>query len=175
MHNYDNHPSAGRRAAMLAVTAGIALLTAACGGNSPSTSSSDTPSPSTTYAKVLAYSRCMRSHGVPSFPDPTSNGVIGIKNHSVDLQSAAVKAAAKTCRGLLPNGGQPPPGQQQQNEKQLLKFSQCMRAHGVKKFPDPSSNGQLQINDKSGVDPTSSQFLAAQRACQSLNPAGAAG
>jgi hypothetical protein len=117
----------------------------------------------------------MRSHGVPNFPDPTSNGVFGIKNHSVDLQSAAVKAAQKTCRSLLPNGGQISQAQQQQGEKQMLKFSQCMRAHGVKKFPDPTSNGQLQINDKSGVDPTSPQFQAAQRACQSLNPAGTGG
>lgn len=47
-----------------------------------------------------------------------------------------------------------------------LKFSQCMRAHGVSNFPDPNSQGAIQIGPNSGLDPRSSTFEAAAQACQ---------
>jgi hypothetical protein len=47
-----------------------------------------------------------------------------------------------------------------------LKFSQCMRAHGVPNFPDPNSQGELDIGPNSGIDPGSSTFRAAAQACQ---------
>jgi hypothetical protein len=57
-------------------------------------------------------------------------------------------------------------------EAQLLKYSQCMRAHGLPNFPDPNSQGDLSIGPgnvpKGG--PNSPQFKAAQKACQSLMP-----
>lgn len=49
-----------------------------------------------------------------------------------------------------------------------LKFSQCMRAHGVSNFPDPSSDGSIQIGPSSGISPSSSTFQSAQQACQKL-------
>lgn len=63
---------------MLAVAVGIALLTAACGGNpSPTASggSSQSASPSGS-ANAVAYSQCIRSHGVPKYPDPSSDGQV---------------------------------------------------------------------------------------------------
>lgn len=62
-----------------------------------------------------------------------------------------------------------------------LKFSQCMRSHGVTNFPDPQITGNratIQIsgragaNGAGGLDPQSPQFQAAQSACQSLLPKG---
>ena len=56
-----------------------------------------------------------------------------------------------------------------------LKFSACMRSHGVPNFPDPeiSSGGGvgIRIGGKgSGIDPNSPQFKAAQKTCQSDLP-----
>ena len=78
----------GRRPALaIAAVAPIAILSAACGG--PSTSGvaagSTTTSTTTTTASssagssthgtgLLAYTTCMRSHGVSNFPDPSSSG-----------------------------------------------------------------------------------------------------
>ena len=52
------------------------------------------------------------------------------------------------------------------------KFAGCMRAHGVKNFPDPGSQGLIQIGPSSGIDPSSPTFQAAQSACRKLLPNG---
>jgi hypothetical protein len=55
----------------------------------------------------------------------------------------------------------------------LVRFSGCMRTHGVAQFPDPTSrNGgvRLLIGPGSGIDPTSASFKRAQKACASLLP-----
>jgi hypothetical protein len=65
-------------------------------------------------AKALAFSRCMRAHGLPNYPDPTvSNGSNGssISSHissgsGVDRNSPVFQAAARACRSLLLGGGQ---------------------------------------------------------------------
>ena len=157
-----------RLSGVLAVMVGIALLTAAC-GSGPSSSSGDSTQAggSTTHQKEVAYAQCMRSHGVPKFPDPASNGMF-VNNGSFQTDSSQYKSANSTCRHLLPNGGQLSQSQQQQRTSQLLKFAQCMRAHGEPKFPDPTGNG-LSLHG-SGIDPKSPQFQAAKRACQSLMP-----
>jgi hypothetical protein len=48
-----------------------------------------------------------------------------------------------------------------------VKFSQCMREHGISDFPDPDSQGHLQIKVTPGsrMDPNSPQFKTAQKAC----------
>jgi hypothetical protein len=166
---YDkNHHGAWRRTAALAITVGIALLAAACSGSTPhgSTGSSQTGG-STTYQKELAFSQCVRSHGVPNFPDPTSNGNF-INNGQVDMASAPVQSAEKACRHLLPNGGQPTQAQRQQALKRMLNFARCMRTHGYPNFPDPTQNGlTLQGSGISRATVNTPQFQAAQRTCQS--------
>ena len=65
-----------RTAAQIATLLGLAVLAAACGG---SNNSNHTPASSGgLMAQFLAVSRCMRSHGVPDFPDPTTSGGVGI-------------------------------------------------------------------------------------------------
>ncbi len=49
-----------------------------------------------------------------------------------------------------------------------LQFANCMRTHGVANFPDPNSRGQVTFN----VDPNSTSFQAAQKACAKFSPGG---
>jgi hypothetical protein len=61
------------------------------------------PKPSASQLRVaLAFARCMRSHGVPNFPDPTfsSTPPQGLKRF--DPNSPAFQNAIKVCGG--PNG-----------------------------------------------------------------------
>ena len=130
-------------------------------------------------ADALAFVKCMRSHGVPNFPDPNAQGRIVASG--LDTGSSTFQAAANGCRHLLPNGGQPTPAQQATAMAQALKFSQCMRAHGISGFPDPQSapGGGIRIAIRSGqgsnLNPTNPQFQAAQKACQSIGGGGPLG
>lgn len=60
-------------------------------------------------------------------------------------------------------------------DSQGLKFSRCMRAHGVTNFPDPGGSGGIQIQSNSGINPFSPAFKAARTACQRLAPFGPGG
>ena len=50
-------------------------------------------------ASLIAHSQCMRTHGVPGFPDPTfpASGGIGITDAGTNPQSPAYQHAAAVC------------------------------------------------------------------------------
>jgi hypothetical protein len=172
-----------RRAAALAAIGCMALLAAACGGGS-SPAGSATGGPTRAQA-ALAYARCMRSHGVPSFPDPDSNGNFDLRSNQQgggsavsgpDSVSPQETAANQVCNHLLNVGPQLNAAQTQHTLSQLVKYAQCMRAHGVPNFPDPhTTSGGIGVPSGftfdlsgSGIDGKSPQYRAAARACQSL-------
>jgi hypothetical protein len=47
---------------------------------------------------------CMRSHGFPAFPDPTSQNVFNIPS-GIDMSSAAYEAAFSTCQSKAMDHG----------------------------------------------------------------------
>jgi hypothetical protein len=118
-----------------------------------------------------AFSRCMRSHGVPNFPDPDSDGGIEVgPNSGIDPDSATFKAAERECQELL-DIKPPTPAEQAEMQEQALRFAECMRSHGVPDFPDPVfSAGRGKITLPKGANPNSPQFRAAQEACERLLP-----
>jgi hypothetical protein len=166
----QRRPARMRRAGALACAmAGTALLATACGGGGHPAAGAG--SGVTAYQKALSYTRCMRSHGVPGFPDPTSQGTFlptGIDPHSPQVQSAM-----RTCHHLLPAGrGQRTAAQQQQVEDSALKFAACIRAHGIPGFPDPVFIGStVDFKVPKGLDQNSPRFLSALRTCQALQQA----
>jgi hypothetical protein len=67
-------------------------------GNQPVVS----PAEQTQYLKAAA---CIRSHGVPNFPDPTfSGGGVHIEHQGLNESSPAFKAAVHACESLIPGG-----------------------------------------------------------------------
>jgi hypothetical protein len=118
------------------------------------------------------FSACMRKHGITNFPDPNGQGVIKIHSGmGIDPGSPAFRSARTVCDKLLPNGGQPTPAQIAQQQQQMLALSACMRAHGLKDFPDPSNGGlQIQVHPGSDLDPNNPTFQNAQKACQKYQP-----
>jgi subtilase family serine protease len=98
-----NDPHRGpRRAAALAVVAAVAVLTA-CGG-SPSSSGGSASTESATYRADLAYAQCMRTHGVPGFPDPNPSGGISISISGQPHANSPAARANDACEHLLPAG-----------------------------------------------------------------------
>ena len=174
-----------RGAAVLALLGGVAVCVAACGGSaspgvasvgqatSATTGAEAAPggSSATDYADAVAYAKCMRAHGVGNFPDPTSNGGFIIKGSGSanPSHSPAYSSANKACQHLLPNDGQPTKAQQQQVEATALKYSQCMRAHGVLNFPDPNPNDPgINLGGNESIDGNTPQFQAAMKTCRSV-------
>ncbi|GAA5033040.1 hypothetical protein GCM10023317_84660 [Actinopolymorpha pittospori] len=122
----------------------------------------------------VAYSQCMRENGVKEFPDPDGEGRLTLRarrGSSLDPDSPTFKAAQEACRGLRP---QPGAAEREQNRAASLKYSQCMREHGIKDFPDPNPDGGMRIEMRPGsdMDPRNPKFQAAQEACKSFQPAG---
>ncbi len=148
----------------------VAVLAAGCGGgSSPPTSSA------TAAGKVgkqfVAFAVCMRSHGVPGYPDPevSSSGnrvQVTISPGSADPNSPAFKSAGHTCHNLLPNGGNPANGAQDQAED--LPFADCMRSHGVPNFPDADRDGAFTL--PSTIDQQAPRFQRATKACANVAP-----
>jgi len=169
----------GRSTALLvAAVAAVALGVAACGGSSsapPGAAGAGSGGGSTgDSAKLVKYAQCMRENGVPGFPDPV-NGQLQLnvtKGGSLDPTSPQFKAAQQACKSLQPPGLQNGSGQNTQQQRQLLKFASCMRAHGVAKFPDPKGGGMIVGSD---LDPNSPQFQSALGACRNLLPGGVGG
>jgi hypothetical protein len=138
-------------AGILVVAAtGIVLLAAACSGG---TSSAGGTFPGGTYTQSLAYTKCMRSHGVPQFPAPDSQGNFSnAQIQQLDQNDPQERNAFFTCRSLLPNEGTgltvtQLQDIQQQNLENAVKAAHCMRAHGIQNFPDPAGSTQ-----GSGID-----------------------
>jgi hypothetical protein len=120
--------------------------------------------------KALLFARCMRQHGV-DMPDPTfSGGGVSIAIRG-GVDPNKVKAATAQCKRYLPDGGQ----SQKANPKMLeraRKLAACMRAHGIRKFPDPDANGGISIKAGPDLDPRSPAFQAADKACAKFHGAG---
>ena len=125
-----------------------------------------------TSAAGEKFSECMRKHGVPNFPDPNAQGVITIESgEGIDPGSPAFTSARTVCMKVLPNGGQPTPAQIAQRQQQMLKLSACMRAHGIKDFPDPSNGGlTIQVHPGSDLDPSNPTYEKAAQACRQYLP-----
>jgi hypothetical protein len=60
------------------------------------------PQEQSQYLKAAA---CIRSHGIPNFPDPTfSGGGVHIEHQGLNESSPAFKAAVHACESLIPGG-----------------------------------------------------------------------
>jgi hypothetical protein len=119
----------------------------------------------------------MRSDGVTDFPDPGSHGWPASAISSQLEETPHFAAGFNTCKHLLPAGGE---SKEQQDASQLLKFAQCMHAHGVPNYPEPNPNvnpySVLAPNSSvdelkvAGLNPNSPVVQAAVQACEQANP-----
>jgi hypothetical protein len=140
------------------LVAALALPAAACGG-SHSSAASGTPGGggSSGPASAIADSACMRSHGVPSFPDPDSSGRLPKADaHHLGVSDAQLRAAQRACRHLLPTtgasfqedaqqcylAGDCPPDLVRRILTVQRRYARCIRARGVPGWPDPTLDSQ---------------------------------
>jgi hypothetical protein len=179
---------AARAVAAIIVSAGVVLAASACGGSRGGATQAGSPtSPPQT---ALAFSRCMRSHGVASYPDPGSGGnlqKVGVQQ--LGVTSSELRSAQTACQHLLPttdveasvtqclSTGDCPGALLHRILNEGLSFAHCMRAHGTPGWPDPTrapGNGapEFDLMQAHGFDPSSPQIAARMDACQHVYSAG---
>jgi hypothetical protein len=150
------------------------LLAAGCGSKGNGGTSRDR----SIQEQAIAYARCLRSHGVPKWPDPDSSGAFEkskLSLRQLEVSSAELEEAQSACQRLLPNGG---PGRPTQRELQrawngMRAFAHCMRARGVQNFPDPTASPQHAERptfdlQPLGIDPNNPEIAGKVRVCEPL-------
>jgi hypothetical protein len=170
----------------LAALVGVTVLVAGCGGGSGSPSvarlGSTTTSassgegwaaltPQQEIAVYVAYAACLSKHGVEVNAVRTGGLMWEAAPGLPGPGSPQAVAAERDCKSVLPKGGLPARPTAAQNARalaQLLRYAECIRAHGVPNFPDPTSQG-LRFSPSSGIL-NSPQFLAAEKSCRSQSP-----
>jgi hypothetical protein len=180
-----------RRGLLVAAAVAVAVLVLAGCGNQPSKANPSSAGASTTSPSAVAYSACMRAHGVPNFPDPASGGQLPKADaQRLGVSGSQLTAAQQACQNLLPHdagvinagsvdhcmmAGDCPRALVRQvlNEERI--FAQCMRSRDVPNWPDPSidSRGRpvfaISISQL-GFNPYSPQVWAKGNQCSHLMP-----
>jgi hypothetical protein len=165
------------RLSVITVMAASAMLAAACGTSPSSTGSggSQNAAGAANSSSAVAYSRCVRAHGVPDFPDPDSTGQIpkpAVRRAFQQVGDSRARAATNACESLNPANQQSRPLTAQQ-QRDYLMAAACMRSHGITGFPDPAfPGGHLSLHIPASIDTSSTQFTQAAQACERLIPAG---
>lgn len=151
---------AARTAAVLSVVGTLALTAAACSSGSPSSAGAG-GSPSATgpasSRSAVGYASCIRSHGIPNYPDPSSNGTLPKTSaQHLGVSSSQYQAARSACQHLLPTtevlsasslqqcylADVCPQALVQHAMSAGRTFARCMRSHGAPNWPDPSIDSE---------------------------------
>lgn len=157
------------------IALGSVTVLAACG------SSAGVGATNASANSAFALTRCMHSHGITNFPDPTTGpggqgfpitsqpGQAAVTVAGITFSGPAFRAAEKACR-LFGGGTSPPPISESQKEAMLAR-ARCMRQHGVPNFPDPmfAPGGHgVGINLPPGINLESPAVRKARQACANV-------
>ena len=157
------------------VSLAAVLLASACSSGG-SSSAGGFGGPVGSAASGVAWAQCVRSHGVPNFPDPGSDGQSRKETaQQLGVSDAVLGTATNACADLNPHNPASP-----QTAAQVvtngLTVARCMRAHGLPKFPDPTTSASgphfvISVSSD-GFNPNDPQVIAQAHACQQQLPAG---
>lgn len=144
--------------AIAVAVVGSALVISACGSASKSSTAAASVS-----STAVRFADCMRSNGVPRFPDPSPDG---FDLSGIDTQSPAFQSAHQACASLQPASTAQGSPASARERLEAITNAKCMRSHGVPNFPDPTflpSGGNTV--DLAGLNTQSPAFEHAQAEC----------
>jgi hypothetical protein len=122
-----------RRTAVALVAIGCALAVGACGSSARPHGTGAGGGP------LLKLAECMRSHGVPDFPDPRATGGLVIPSN-INPDAPVFMSARQQCNRVVPGAAGPGAASSESRKLAFLKLAQCIRRHGLSNFPDPTSH-----------------------------------
>jgi hypothetical protein len=150
---------------VVVATVGVVLPAAGCGspgGHVAQLASTSTRSVASSAGSAaspgngwVAFSACVRSHGVSRFPDPAGDGELPkVSLPQLGIGGFQFQAAQTACQGLRPAGGSLtqeadclmlgdcPAAEAERIRAAELSYARCMRTHGVPNWPDPTLDSQ---------------------------------
>ena len=118
----------------------------------------------------------MRAHGVSNYPDPTTSPGGGVElsigsSSGVNTEAPAFQSAQTSCKHLLPGGGPGSGPPSPEAMAHMLQVSECMRAHGISGFPDPTTKLPSHPSDYRGVMDHNGAVLAIPNSIDPQSPA----
>jgi hypothetical protein len=155
--------------------ASASFLLAACGGSSPSLTSS-AASEQQAEVKDADFARCLREHGVEATAVAGPEG----KGHGLQIRGAGgranMEAAQTACKKYQPEPVKLnlSPQEKVARAEAVEKFAKCMHEHGIEVHAS-SSEGRISVQihggpGSGGPNPESPAFQKAQQSCQGLLP-----
>jgi hypothetical protein len=143
-----------RRGTTLAATAAVILAIAVAvivhrsGDGAPSANASAGSERTAQLWHDVA--QCLRTHGHPTFHDPTidSNGDPDFGAQNLAVKQAVATLGQTVCRrqfAALPAAEHHRPPTQAELHAMVL-FARCMRAHGLSDWPDPHADGTFPLS-----------------------------
>ena len=152
------------------------MLASGCGGSPEShvaqlgsTTTSPQLSSATAQASgAVAFSRCVRSHGVPAYPDPSDGGLLPKETpQQLGVSPSQLQAAQKACIHLVPGGGFGRRRPAWSEQRKVIEVCRLHPSRPVPNMPDPDSRGHLDIGPGTGVNVNGPAFEAAYAVCKS--------
>jgi hypothetical protein len=123
----------------------------------------------TRRAALLVAALAGVTFGLSACGGSPSSGVVNLGSMTTTSQTSSSRTAGSG-------------GSTASKYKAALAYVDCMRSHGVSNFPDPTSDGQINVNFasggkdgapmSSGIDRMSPQYISADRTCRQLLPGG---
>ncbi len=154
-------PSRRRAGAAVTGLAALALLVPACGKQMIARR----PPRPALFVLAMAAGRLVGA----ACGGPPSAGVATLRSATTTTQTSSSQTAGSG-------------GSTTEKYKAALAYVDCMRSHGVSNFPDPSSDGRINVQfafggkdgapASSGIDRMSPQYISADQTCRHLLPGG---
>lgn len=113
-----------------------------------------------TMAVMRQLAHCIRSHGMPSWPDPIINPLTNAPDwpQSAPRLPASIQQACQTIANRLPPDAQQSQPPTPASMQALVRFARCMRSHGIPTWPDPNALGEFPMTTQMSI-----QFKASDR------------
>jgi hypothetical protein len=108
--------------------------------------------------------RRIAAHPAARALPPTMRTVAGA------LALAVMALSATACSGSSASSGGPSNAGGSSISPSAIGFSHCMRSHGVRNFPDPSSSGTIPKGTAQQFGVSDSRYETAQRSCAHVLP-----
>jgi hypothetical protein len=154
--------------ALTVISVCLAGGAAACGGGGPAgqqsggapASGAQSSGTEQVMTVLRQLSRCIRSHGMPGFPDPIINPLTNQPDFPAAAPDvpASIRQSCQSVANRLPPDALNSPPPTAAGMQGLVRFARCMRSHGVANWPDPNASGEFPMTQEMAV-----QFKRAYR------------